>query len=268
MLCLLLCALLVLPFSLGTAPLDANAIRRGIEARYRGAHTLKATFYQRYSSGNGGGTAESGTVYFSRPGRMRWEYESPEPKLFLVDGANAWFYVPADRTASRATLKQSSDWRTPVALLAGKADLDQLCRSLEIVSSPSSSHTAGSTPASADASSFQPLDPNDTVLRYTPRGAPKAATSLAPASAAASASGPTSSAVPDDDNSAPREILIETDPNYYITRVLIRQAGGLETEFRFGNWQENLPISELKFHFQPPPGVAIVDEQSLANSLK
>ncbi|MGC1660440.1 MAG: outer membrane lipoprotein carrier protein LolA [Candidatus Acidiferrales bacterium] len=258
----------MLPFPLGTAPLDANVVRRGIEARYRGAHTLKATFYQRYSSGNGGGTAESGTVYFSRPGRMRWEYESPEPKLFLVDGANAWFYVPADRTASRATLKQSSDWRTPVALLAGKADLDQLCRSLEIVSSPSSPHAAGPTPGSGDAASLQPLDPNDTVLRCTPRGAPKAVTSLAPASAASSASSPASSAAPDDDNSAPREILIETDPNYYITRVLIRQAGGLETEFRFGNWQENLPISELKFHFQPPPGVAVVDEQSLANSLK
>ena len=78
-------------------------------------------------------TAESGTVYFSRPGRMRWEYESPEQKLFLVDGANAWFYVPADHTASRAKINESSDWRTPLALLAGKADLSQLCRDIQIV---------------------------------------------------------------------------------------------------------------------------------------
>ena len=64
---------------------------------------------------------------------MRWEYESPEQKLFIVDGTNAWFYVPADRTASRAKMKESSDWRTPLALLAGKADLSKLCRSIQLV---------------------------------------------------------------------------------------------------------------------------------------
>src|SRR5271154_5821312 len=128
MLRLLLCTALVFLSAPGPTAPDAAAIRRGIEARYRGAHTLKATFYERFSSGNGGGVAESGTVYFSKPGRMRWEYESPEQKLFLVDGANAWFYVPADHTASRAKLKESSDWRTPIALLAGSANLSKLCR--------------------------------------------------------------------------------------------------------------------------------------------
>jgi len=109
-------------FALFLAPLfSASNVQiavRALEQRYRHASTLRAVFFQRYSDGNGGVAAESGIVYFSRPGRMRWEYESPESKLFLVDGTNVWFYVPADRTASRAKLKESSDWRTPVALLA------------------------------------------------------------------------------------------------------------------------------------------------------
>src|ERR1700693_1523950 len=88
-----------------------TTIRR-LEHRYHRAGTLEATFFERYTDGSGGISAESGTVYFSRPGRMRWEYESPEQKLFLVDGRNVWFYVPADRTVSRAAVKQSSDWRT------------------------------------------------------------------------------------------------------------------------------------------------------------
>ena len=96
---------------------DANSVRHALEARYQHARTLKAEFFERYSDGSGGVAAESGVVYFSRPGRMRWEYESPEPKLFLVDGKNAWFYVPADHTASRAKIRESSDWRTPLALL-------------------------------------------------------------------------------------------------------------------------------------------------------
>src|SRR5580658_3389587 len=135
---------------------DARAAVRALESRYHHARYLKAVFFERYSDGNGGAQSESGTVYFSRPGRMRWEYESPEEKLFLVDGKNVWFYVPADHTASHAKLKESSDRRTPIALLVGKADLSQLCRQIEVVDSASA---AGSG-----------ADPADTLLRCTPRG--------------------------------------------------------------------------------------------------
>jgi outer membrane lipoprotein carrier protein len=97
---------------------SAPDLARAIEAHYRRTKTLEAIFLERYSEGRQGIRVESGTVYFSRPGRMRWEYESPEAKLFLVDGTNVWFYVPGDRMASRQKLKESSDWRTPFALIA------------------------------------------------------------------------------------------------------------------------------------------------------
>jgi hypothetical protein len=48
---------------------------------------------------------------------------------------------------------------------------------------------------------------------------------------------------------------------------VIRQPGNAETEFRFGSWQLNIPIAEAKFHFEAPPGVAIVDEATLADAL-
>ena len=97
---------------------SANAVRHALEARYQHARTLKAEFYERYSDGSGGVAAESGVVYFSRPGRMRWEYESPEQKLFLVDGKNAWFYVPVDHTASRAKMGPyvAPRWLTALAV--------------------------------------------------------------------------------------------------------------------------------------------------------
>src|ERR1700684_2187378 len=63
---------------------------------------------------------ESGVAYFRRPGKMRWEYAAPESNLFLIDGKMAWFYVPADHTVTRVPAKQSTDWRTPLALLAGE----------------------------------------------------------------------------------------------------------------------------------------------------
>src|SRR5271155_165685 len=131
---------------------DVHSAVRSLEARYQRARTLKAVFFEHYTDGNGSIAAESGVVYFSRPGRMRWEYESPEQKVFLVDGTNVWFYVPADHTASRAKLKESADWRTPVALLAGKADLAQMCSHIELVSAvEAASGVKPNDPSAGDA---------------------------------------------------------------------------------------------------------------------
>jgi len=220
------CLLLALSPALFAESVQATV--RALEARYHHARTLKAVFFERYSDGNGGVSAESGTVYFSRPGRMRWEYESPEQKLFLVDGTNVWFYMPADRTVSRAKMKESSDWRTPLALLAGEADLSKLCRKIDLADS------------GADG---RPASPGNEVLRCVPRG---------------------------DQSSAdgPKDVIFETDPEARLVRVVIREAGNASTEFRFGNWEENIVVPEVKFHFQPPPGVAIVDEESLAGEIR
>lgn len=110
MLILLLLILSAVPSGRGG---EAQDVARAFEAHYRGVRTMEAVFLERYGEGNGTIRAESGSVYFSKPNRMRWEYESPEKKLFLVDGKNAWLYVPADHTASRTKVKESTDWRTP-----------------------------------------------------------------------------------------------------------------------------------------------------------
>ncbi len=63
-------------------------------------------------------------------------------------------------------------------------------------------------------------------------------------------------------------MLLEVNPAGWLVRVLIREPGGIETEFRFADWQENLPLPEAFFHFQAPLGVAIVDEASVAGPLR
>jgi outer membrane lipoprotein-sorting protein len=199
---------------------DAHAVLHAIEARYHHAQTLKAAFYERYGD-DGGGSAESGTVYFSQPGRMRWEYQSPEQKLFVVD-----------RTVSRAKVKESSDWRTPLALLTGKSDLAKLCRTIEIVDA-----------AKAENPEDRPASAENTVLRCVPKRESA------------------------DADQEIREVLLESDPAAHLVRLIIRQPGNLETEFRFANWEENRPIAETMFHFAPPPGITVVDEATLANQI-
>lgn len=227
---------LLLLISAGTsarAELTARRVERAVEARYHAARTLKAYFYESYNDGSGGEAAESGTVYFSRPGRMRWDYTAPEKKIFLVDGKQVWFYVPSERTASRAKFKNSSDWRTPLALLVGKAKLSDLCQKLDLVE-PGAKY--------ADAAGFKPA-PGDNVLRCVPRGES------------------------DRNGNAAQVVYLETNSQAQLVRVVIDQPGNAVTEFRFGDWQENIPIPDDMFHFQPPPGVSVVDQSALANQV-
>jgi outer membrane lipoprotein-sorting protein len=162
---------------------------------------------------------------------MRWEYESPETKLFVVDGTNVWFYVPADQTASRAKIGQSSDWRTPLAFLTGKSSLGRLCGAIEIVE-----------PKAGD-SEENPSKIGNTVLRCVPR------------------------VKTDDAGEEIRDVLLDVDSDARISRIVVQQPGNLTTEFRFDRWEENLPIPEIKFHFVPPAGVTVVDEATLAGEM-
>jgi len=237
--CLFLCALIFCALA-AAPPLPAQTsaqaapVVRLLEARYRNVKTLKAVFLQTYRDGRSGLQVESGTVYFSRPGRMRWEYESPEAKLFVSDGKSVWFFVPADRTATRAPMKESADWRTPLAWLTGKAKLSQLCDRIGVSGTP-------------------PGQSGHIVLNCIPRGTkPLLKSSPLDDAVQEGILGP--AAWYD-------RVLLEVDPSTgELADVRVLQPGGVELEFRFGQWQVGLPIEETLFRFQTPPGVTLLDE--------
>ena len=208
---------------------EASSLAARMETRYRNATTLQAIFLERYSENGAVLRAEAGTAYFRRPGKMRWEYDRPENHLFLVDGKTAWFYVPADHTVTRVPAKQSEDLRTPLALLAGRMKISRICSSIEL------------------AEHENPLHEGDAVLHCVVRGQPKNAGN------AISADNPFG-------NESADAIFFEVSRDSGdLARIIVRQAGGIQVEFRFENWRFDPPIPESMFHFEPPPGVAIVN---------
>src|SRR6266849_3972606 len=127
--------LLILLLSTVVSAPDVKTIVHRVETKYRSARTLQATFLERYFENGRVVRTEAGVAYFHRPGKMRWEYESPEKNLFLVDGKSAWFYVPADHTVTRVPAKDSTDWRTPLALLAGEMRVSRVCARVQVATS-------------------------------------------------------------------------------------------------------------------------------------
>ena len=100
------------------------------ESSYHEVRTIRADFTQTYVSG-GRTRIESGVVYFARGGLMRWDYERPQPKLFLSDGKTLMLYIPEEKQLTRSPLKASDDIRIPFRLLLSRLNLRRVFSRIE-----------------------------------------------------------------------------------------------------------------------------------------
>jgi outer membrane lipoprotein carrier protein len=209
---------------------DTKASVARLEARYRAPKTLEASFLERYTENGRLVRVEAGTVYFRRPGKMRWDYQAPERNLFLVDGKTAWFYVPADHTVTRVPAKESADWRTPLALLVGHMKISRVCDHV--------------LPAIDET----PENPEHAMLYCALRGA---------------ASKSPNGALGESPSPKPlhsQSVFFEIDTNSGdLVRVLVRDPGGVGIEFSFTNWRMDPQVPDALFRFDVPKGVAIVN---------
>jgi outer membrane lipoprotein carrier protein len=96
-----------------------DGLLKRIEQRYNRAQSLQVQFEQSFTT-QGRTRVESGELFLRKPGRMRWEYRSPAGKLFMSDGKYIYFYTPAANRVERSKLKESEDYRAPLAFLLGK----------------------------------------------------------------------------------------------------------------------------------------------------
>src|SRR5467141_3395709 len=223
----------------GTGPAEVKLLVQRMESRYRSARTLQATFLERYLENGNVVRVEAGIAYFRRPGKMRWEYQSPEKNLFLVDGKSAWFYVPADHTVTRVPAKDSSDWKTPLALLAGEMKISRVCSRIE------------------PAIDEKPESSDHVVLFCEVRGA----------GSEARKQGSRQPSLQSGD--AGEAVFFEiVEDSGELVRVLVRQPGGVSVEFHFKDWQVDPPVDESLFHFRVPSGVAIVNGELPADDIK
>ncbi len=137
--------------SLALAQQDVHAIADGVDRRYNNMQSLEAQFTETYR-GAGMARNESGTLWLKRPGKMRWDYREPRPKLFISDGKTAWFYVPGDQQVRKASVKKLDDLRSPLRYLLGKTKLEKEFSGLSL------------------APDVKPTDATDVVLRGVPKG--------------------------------------------------------------------------------------------------
>ena len=129
---------------------DVHKLADRLDAHYNHIQTLQVDFAETYR-GSGITRDESGTLLLKKPGKMRWDYQQPRPKLFLTDGKTAWFYVPGEQQVRKAPVKKLDDLRSPLRYLLGKTKLEKEFDGLSL------------------APDAKPIDEGNIVLRGVPK---------------------------------------------------------------------------------------------------
>ncbi|HZQ18545.1 MAG TPA: outer membrane lipoprotein chaperone LolA [Terriglobales bacterium] len=103
---------------------SVKAVAHQVDEKYNHLQTLEADFIEIYQ-GVGAVRSESGKLWLKKPGKMRWEYRSPEEKLFVADGHTGWLYLPLEKQVRKSSMKSLDDLRSPLAFLLGKTKLEK-----------------------------------------------------------------------------------------------------------------------------------------------
>jgi outer membrane lipoprotein carrier protein len=97
---------------------------QNLEAAFAKLRSLEADFEQEHSSAViATPLRETGKFYFQKPDRMRWEYDEPEPQVFVYKEGRVWNYVPEDDQLIRYALPPEQQNAAVFALLTGRARL-------------------------------------------------------------------------------------------------------------------------------------------------
>src|SRR5207253_3476136 len=103
---------------------SATETARALQLQYDRVKDFTADFTHTYEGGVlKKKSVERGTVQIKKPGRMRWEYTTPEKKTFVSDGQRIYSYIPADKQVIISPMPSDDQAPTAVLFLAGKGSL-------------------------------------------------------------------------------------------------------------------------------------------------
>jgi outer membrane lipoprotein carrier protein len=92
---MLVLAVVLLPAGGALAAPTLDEAVSALEQAQRRVTDLKAPFRQSAHNKVMNQTVEArGTLYLKKPGRLRWEYQTPTPQEIVSDGTKLWIYTP------------------------------------------------------------------------------------------------------------------------------------------------------------------------------
>jgi len=103
---------------------SATDLAQSLQRKYDTIRDFSADFVHTYEGGVlHKQITERGHVLVKKPGKMKWDYTSPEKKLFISDGVRVYSYTPEDRQVIVGAVPKDDQPGAPILFLAGKGNL-------------------------------------------------------------------------------------------------------------------------------------------------
>lgn len=114
---------LAAPAAVNAEPSVATVVAK-LQERYSLIERMKSQFKQEsYNASMGKEQAASGAYYAEKPGKVRWDYEKPEPQHLLIANGRVEFYVPGDKQLVVSKAGEQEELKAVLDLLGGKQNV-------------------------------------------------------------------------------------------------------------------------------------------------
>ena len=106
---------------------DLDSVVDGIQKKYEQIDNFQALFTQtsEVKALNKTQNAE-GEVWFKKPGKMRWNYTTPNKDQIVSDGKTLWFYDEEEEQVIETPLGQVSETQSTTTLLSGLGNIKKI----------------------------------------------------------------------------------------------------------------------------------------------
>jgi outer membrane lipoprotein carrier protein len=106
------------------ADTTAAELAAALQRKYDNIKDFSADFSHTYQGGVlRKQITERGHLLVKKPGKMRWDYTTPEVKQFVSDGVKMYSYIPEDKQVVVTTVPPDEEAPTPTLFLAGKGNV-------------------------------------------------------------------------------------------------------------------------------------------------
>lgn len=103
---------------------NPEEIARSAESRLRSFKTLRAEFKQIYYSANVSTPLEEhGRVWLKKPGWMKWEYQDPEKKIYILKDELYQEYLPDEKLLTEQVFSPEDGGAEVLEILSGRRGL-------------------------------------------------------------------------------------------------------------------------------------------------
>lgn len=104
---------------------DLKSILAKLQRHYQETDSFSATFKQTVTRVGAAPKVRTGTVYFEKPGRVRFDFSDPQPETIVSDGKLLYDYDPGLNQVMETPLKSAIKTQAAAAFLLGVGDVQR-----------------------------------------------------------------------------------------------------------------------------------------------